>query len=287
MGEGERPIGRAIEGAAGDHQVTHEGGRHQTVDHLVIEGRCQLTAHIEEVVQLEDLHGEALVDALELVVDEPVLDGRSRAGGHALQKCSLLVGEGTAVGPRPEAEDRNRPVGLEDRAQHLEAARLEYVGADPLPAKDHLGCHDRAEVDLRGRPGRQPTRSLDLVAAALRAYEEGPARGRHLPHHDEEGGIQDFRPRQARVQRGGEVQEGDQLRHPLQQRRGAALAAERVESALVLEHNGRVHGQRAAAGSFRFTRLQTLRRADRRKVTESMIFSIRWTPRPPVRRSLT
>ena len=42
-----------------------------------------------------------------------------------------------------------------------------------------------------------------------------------------------------------------------------------------------------AAPSLRLTRQHTFRRAERRNVTESMIFSIRCTPRPPLRRSLT
>ena len=266
--------------------MAHERRRHQALDRVVIEGRRQLAAHVEEVVELEDLDREPLVHALQLVIDEPALDGSGRAGGHALQERGLLVAERMAVGPRPQPQDRDRPVGLEDRAQDLEAVRLEHPGASPLLAEDHVRSPERVEVDLRGRPRREAPRRLDPVASALRAHEQRAARRGQLAHHDEEGGVEDLGARQTRVERGREVQQRDQLRHPLEQRRRAALAPEGVEGALVLEHDGGVHGQRAA-GSFRLTRQQTLRRAERRNVTESMIFSIRWTPRPPVRRSLT
>ena len=67
-----------------------------------------------------------------------------------------------------------------------------------------------------------------------------------------------------------------------------ALPAELVEARWYLKTTGRAWGSpcpSAAGGTavFRFHELHTFRRPVRRKVTESIIFSIRWTPIPPSR----
>jgi len=170
------------------------------------------------------------------------------------------------------------------------SARLLLRGVERRRLAHFPSQQDRRNFPCRQRqpprrPGRQPAAGPQREAARrLGMHEQTSPRGLHFAHDDQEGGVQDLAPAERGVESGGQVQQGDQLGHALEQRRLVTLAPELVERLLVREHDRRIHGDPVP---LRLTRQHTLRRAERRKVTESMIFSIRCTPRPPLRRCAT
>ena len=204
---------------------------------LLVEARGQLAAHVEEVVELEDLDGEPLVHAPQLVVDEAVLDGRGRAGGHAAEEGELLVPVGRAPparGPRPRTA-----IGLPALmiGQELEAERLPDPAAPGVPPRSGTARPFTEHIRAPRGAGRGPRASA--VVARPRRARRAPRADLQLPHHDEERGVQDLLSREPGAERRGEVEQRDQLRHPLQERRLAALAPELVERPLVVEDDGR------------------------------------------------
>src|SRR6185503_19859440 len=210
--------------------------------------------------------------------------------------------ERASVGAGTEPEDgdhaRGRPAGslrtlavveAHDRAQDLETERVQDLTRDALAPQSH-GVRGQVDGHAHGRARGQPARRAHVVGPVRGPYEQAPPPRLQLAHLDEQRGVEDLLPAHRRVQGGREVQERDQLGHALEERAGLPRSPEIVERALVLEDDGNFHqrpGDSSSALSLCLTRAHTLRRAERRNVTESMIFSMRCMPRPPVRRSVT
>ena len=234
------PLGaQAVQGAARGEEVAHDRRGHQTLDRLLVQAGRQLAPDVEQAVELVHLDGERAVDPAELLVDQPVLDGGRGAGGEALEKARLLRAEGPPLGPRPEAEERDRPARLPHRADEGEAGLRESRVGRPGGERPlgHVGPLDR----LR-RPGAESPRRAAAVAAVLPGHVERAARNLQLAHHDQERRVEDLRAAERRAEGRAEVEQRDQLRHALEEGRLAPLAPELVERLLVLEDDGRRHG---------------------------------------------
>ena len=224
----------------------------------------------------------------QLLVDEPVLDRRGRAGGQALQEAPLLAAEG----PLPRAAGRGRAgrsCGRPRRTGHTRASPACAKPGSPGAGVERGRRRPRGRPASAGAPGRQPARGAQPEHAGRFAvrHVEGAPRHLQLAHHDQQRRVQDLAAAEGGAERRREVEQRDQLGHALQQRGLAPLAPELVERLLVLVDDRRAHGRcPGAASGLRLTMQQTLRCDARRNVTESMIRPIRCTPRPPVRRSL-
>ncbi len=69
--------------------MAHHGGYHESLDGLFVEAGGQLPAHVEDVLELEDLGGETVVDPPQLLVDERILDGSGSARREAAEEVEL------------------------------------------------------------------------------------------------------------------------------------------------------------------------------------------------------
>ena len=279
--EAQRAVGLVpVERAPRREELAHHRRGHEPLDRRLVEGAGQLAADVEEVVELEDLDRERPVDLLELLVDEPVLDRDRRARGEALEEAPLFAAERRAARPRAEPEERDRPAGAPHRADERDAG----AGRQGLAGSGLERARLVALVpDRLGRAGRQRARRAQ-PEGTLGRDPQPAARDLQLAHHDQQRGVEDLAARERGAEGRREVQQRDELRHPLQQRGLAPLATELVERLLVLVDDRRRHG--AVPAGLRLRSEQTLCRARRRKVTESMICPMRCIPRPPVRRSL-
>ena len=228
-----------------------------------------------------------LVDPAQLLVDEAVLDGRRRAGGDALAGSPSPRGPNgrpSARGPSPRSAIV-RPA-LRHRADEGEARRPR--GARPGPgANGPLGTSasrrstsrrpggEAARRPQRGsRPPRRARRARRARPAARPSRSAAPRRGSPPPVSAE--------PRVV-------VRSRSEISSDIRFSRGGSRPSRRNSSSACWywKTTGRRHGAGPASrAGLRLTRQQTLRRAARRNVTESMICPIRCTPRPPVRRSL-
>ena len=250
-----------VESAARREEVPHHGRDHQPHDRVLVEARRQLAADVEQVLQLEDLHRQRLVDPAQLLVDEPVLDRRRRAGGEALQEAQLLAPERPALRPRPEPEQRDRspaaPHGAHEREPGAREPRLARWRDDRRG-----GRPPRTRAARAPRPGGLGRRAGGSVPALAVGDVERPARDLQLPHHDQQRRVQDLAAGERRAEGRREVEQRDQLGHALEQRRLAPLAPELVERLLVLVDDRRAHGRRSACGrgsGLRLTMQHTLR----------------------------
>ena len=152
------------------------------------------------------------------------------------RKPRLLGSERPLPGPGPEAEEgEGRP-----------ALRTGHTSASPAAARAPGRRGERLLLET-GPPrtsgasaGRSLRRAAPVAPLAL-GHEERRARHLQLSHDDEERRVEDLGQADARPQGDGEVEQRDELGHPLEQRRLPPLAAELVERLLVLEDDGRAH----------------------------------------------
>ena len=180
------------ERGARHHEMAHDRAQEEAPDGVLVEARGQLPAQVEEIVELEDLAREPQVHVPQLGVDEAVLDGRGRAGGHAAEEGQLILPVGSASRPAvPGAGSATWRSPREMGQSDLEGRRPPAARRSPLP---HGGP---------GSPAAAP------AAAAVRAPAcPRTARGRYSPpsprtsersaahlelaHHDEERRVQDL-----------------------------------------------------------------------------------------------
>ena len=182
MGEAETLRAGQKESPPGREEVPHDGGDHQALDRLFVEARRELAADVEEVVKLEHLDREGAVDAVQLVVHQPVLDWRRRAGRQALQEAPLLAAERGALGARTQTDESDDPPGLAHRA-HEGEPELHESGLRCPGRERPVG--DLVESNVLWGPGRETTRRAKSKPPVGLPHVESSPRHLQLAHHDE------------------------------------------------------------------------------------------------------
>ncbi len=156
---------QVVERHAGRQEVTHQRRHDQPFDRVLVERRGELAADVEEVLELVDLHRQVPVGAPPLVVDQASLDRRRRRRRQALEVGEVLRGERGPVAARPQAEERDHPPGLHDRAHDGDARpgqrfRLAARGRGPAQV---LG-----QLETLGRRFNEPAQGAALEGATRR-----------------------------------------------------------------------------------------------------------------------
>ena len=226
----------------------------------------------------------------QLLVHEPVLDGRGRAGGHAAQEADLLVGVGLLPGPGPEQEQGQpraspRVTGTAPRGRRRQGARRSR------PRRGGPGLRAGARAGA-GRAGPQtPRTARGKVRPVGLAHEEGARAmtcSSPITMSSAASRISSADSSEPRVV----VRSSSEISSDIRFRRGPSRPSRRNSSrACWYWKTTGVDKAGPEVTSWRdFLALHeaadVLLRPARRNVTESMILPIRWTPRPPVRRSL-
>jgi hypothetical protein len=245
MGQAQ-PLGLSQEETtARNHELAHQGAGQQAGDGLLVQARRQLAADVKEALKLKDLHRQPPVHPLELFMDEPVLNRGRGTGCDAAQKGQLSAAELAPLRPGAQPQHRHRASAPSDRAQKLDAQGVEHLAAVARAREQDVGFGHRARRNLAGRSVHQSPAGPHHVVPAARTDQNAATAALQLAHDDQQRGVQNLLAGQAGAQGGREVQERDQLGHPLQEGPlGPGRATEFLEGPLILEHDRCFHGAR-------------------------------------------